>query len=306
MQEPKRPTTHHTEPAPFSNMLMGWAQQGFDSFLATQRILMDFATRKSESAIKTVREGFSDPEHSPVAILTELAVEATSNLTEAQRILLDLAQQENDILMGGARDAMKGYPMAAVMADRMRRGIDTFVEMQQEFLTTASKHVQKRLAMTKAGKGPDVECLVDAARDAMDNFVKAQKKFLDAIVSDDMKGKTEPHRKKEVTVLAREAASSFINAQKKLLDLAGQQVNVNVQAASKAMEMMETLRPRLIPDLSGESLRSFVDAEKELLSNIIKPPKQARPMAKAPSPRKPKTATARRRKPVAKAQAAAL
>lgn len=307
MQESKRPTTHHDEPAPFSNMLMGWAQQGFDSFLATQRILMDFATRKSESAIKTVREGFSDPDHSPIAILTEMAVEATSNLTEAQRVLLDMAKQENDIIMGGVKDQISGYPIAAGMADRVRRGIDTFVEAQQEYLTTATKHVQKRLEATRAGKGPDVQCLVDAARDAMDNFVHAQKKFLTAVTSDDTKGKKvdESHKKKEVTVLAREAANSFIEAQKKLLDLAGQQVNVNVQSAKRAMEMMEALRPRLLPNISGEGIKNFVDAEKDLISSMMQAPKVKVVKVKtAPSARGKRVV--RRRKVTVKTQAAAV
>ncbi len=87
-----------------------WAgrSRAFDSFLATQRILADFATRKSASAIKTVREGMSDSENSPAAILTELAVEGTANLTEAQRVLLNLVEQENEIVMDGVNGTRRG------------------------------------------------------------------------------------------------------------------------------------------------------------------------------------------------------
>lgn len=275
-QEVKRPPATHVDASSFSNLMMGWAQQGFESFLATQRILMDFVTNKSTGAIKTLQEGLTDPEHSPVAILTELAVEATANLTEAQRVLLNLAQQENDLVMTGVKDRVGGSEMATALTERMRAGVDTFIEMQQDFLTTASKHVQKRLQATKAGKGPDVSCLVDAAREGMDDFVRAQKKFLDVVSQDGTKakaGKAEEGAKKKADVakLAREAANAFIEAQKKLLDLAGQQVNVNLQAANSAVEMMGSLRPHLMPEITGEGLKNFVNAEKNLITSMMKP-----------------------------------
>lgn len=285
--EAKGPATTHAQESSFPALLMGWAQQGFDSFLATQRILVDFATNKSASAIKSVQEGMSDPEHSPVAILTELAVEATANLTEAQRVLLNLAQQQSEIVMTGVKDRVGDYPTAVMLTDKMRRAIDTFIELQQDYLTTASKHAQKRLEATKAGKGPDATCLVDAAREAMDDFVRAQKKFLDIVGEDAKAGKSEDHKKKaEVAKLAREAATSFIEAQKKLLDLAGQQVNVNLQSTSRAMEMMKSLRPHLMPEITGEGLKSFVDAEKNLISSIIKPANGAKAAHKAAHPAK--------------------
>lgn len=302
--EPKKAPATHTHPSSLGSLMLGWAQQGFDSFLATQRILVDFATNKSVNAIKSLREGMTDPEHSPLAILTELAVEATANLTEAQRVLLNLAQEENDIVMQGVKERVSDYPTAVAMTDRMQRGIDTFVEMQQNFLTIASKHVQKRLEATKAGKGLDAACLVDAARDAMDNFVQAQKKFLDVVVGDAHKARKPEEvakKKTEITKLAREAANSFIEAQKKLLDVAGQQVNVNLQAANRAVETISTLGPRLMPNINGEGLRHFVDAEKDLISSMMKPGEEAKAAPKAGHA--PKRA-ARRRRPAATAKAA--
>ncbi len=37
------------------------------------------------------------------------------------------------------------------------------------------------------------------------------------------------------------------------------------------MDAMESLRPHLMPNINGESLKSFVDAEKNLISNMMKP-----------------------------------
>ena len=297
-EDAKRPSASHAPASSFGSLLLGWAQQGVDSFLATQRILADFATRRSVSAMKSLREEISDSEHSPGAILTELAVEATANLTEAQRVLLNLAQQENEIVMAGVKERVAGSDTALDITDRVRRGIDTFIEMQQEFLTIASKHTQKRLRETKAGKGPDMSCLMDAAREAMEHFIKAQKKFLDIVVEEEGKAKVrheEGARKKtEVSKIAREASSSLIDAQKKLLDLAGQQVNVNVQAASRAVDLVNSIRPTGLPSFSGEGIKKFVNAEKELLDSLIKPGNGTKAKAerrvKRPPRRRPATA----------------
>jgi hypothetical protein len=303
--ETKKAPVAETHSPSFSSLLLGWAQQGFDSFLATQKILMDFATGKGAGAMDILREGIADSEHSPVAILTELAVEATANLTEAQRILLNLAQEENEIVMKGVKERVSGSATAFAVAERVRQVINTFVEMEQDYLTTASKHMNKRLEATKGGKGPDIACLVNAARDGMEDYVRAQKKFLDVVVSEGAKtkaGKAEEHVKKtEVTKLAREAAESFIEAQKKLLDLAGQQVNVSLQSASQAAEMLDELRPRIFPKVTSEEVKDFVEAEKALITSIIKPGEAAK-TAKAARPAK---RAARRRTTAPKAQAAA-
>ena len=78
-------------------------------------------------------------ERSPMALLTELAVEGTSSLVEAQRALLNLALQENDIILKGVKERVGGFVPAVAMADMVRRSLDTLIGMQQELLTSTSK-----------------------------------------------------------------------------------------------------------------------------------------------------------------------
>ncbi len=299
-RDAKRGSQADIRPSSFASLLFGWTQQGIDSFLATQRILADFMTRKNTGALKSLREGMSDPEHSPAAILTEIAVEGTANLTEAQRVLLNLAEQENGIVMDGVLQRVGGSATAATLVSRVRRSIDEMIEMQQELLTIASKQVQERLEKAKSGKMPDPATLLDGARDAMENFVKTQKKLLDIIIEEPPKhkgGKDDDKQKATLSSLAREAAGSLIDAQKNLLDLAGQQVNVNLQAASKMAEMVNLVRLTPLPTITGEGVKSFVEAEKAVLDTIIKPEgRKAAPKAKA----RPKRA-AKRRQPAAQA-----
>jgi hypothetical protein len=274
----REPAATHARPSTFFSLLTGWVQQGVESFFATQRILMDVAVRQNAAAMKALREGLSDPEHSPMAILTELAVEGTSSFIEAQRILLSLAQKETSIVMNGVKERVGFIPPAVAMTELLRRSVDTYVDMQQEFLTIASKHSQKMIE----GKAE----LVELAREAMDNFVSAQKKFLDVVADETTKlteGKTATAagkmKKTELVKLAHDAANAYIDAQKKLLDVAGQQMNVNLQAVDRAITGLTPFRLP-IADLTGEGVKNFVNAEKALIDSMMKQGKP-KPAARA-------------------------
>jgi hypothetical protein len=263
-------------PSSFVSLLSGWVQQGMESFFATQRILLDVAMRQNASVMKSLRENLSDPQSSPVTLLSELAVEGTSNFIEAQRVLLDLAQRENEIVMGGIKERVVGSVPAVAFTDLVRRSIDTFVEMQQDFLTIAGKQSQGWLEAAKAGKPYDRSYMIDLAKDGMENFVRAQKKFLDVIAEETEKatGNKPLHlpkdmKKTELTKLAGQAASAFVDAQKKLLDVASQQVKVNLQVVGRASEMFTPFRVPLA-SLTGEGVKSFVDAEKALIDSMMK------------------------------------
>jgi hypothetical protein len=275
-EQKPRPAIHR--PPPFLSLLTGWVQQGVENFFATQRVLVDVAMRQNAVAMKTLRDGLSDPEHSPVAILAELAIEGTSSFIEAQRILLNLAQQENDVIMNGVKERLAGSTPAFAMTELLHRSIDTFVRMQHDFLKITSKQTLNWLEAVKAGKGyQGGDHLVELAREGMDTFVQSQKKFLDIIAQETAKatsGKEQmpKHVKKtEMSKLAREATNSFIDAQKKLLDVAGQQMNINLKAAAKTLEMLSPTSLLPMANLTGEGVRSFVDAEKNLIESMMKP-----------------------------------
>src|SRR5271166_77703 len=163
----------------FVSLLSGWAQQGVQSFFATQRILVDLAMRQNTSVMHSVRQQLSDPHHSPTAILSEAAAERVANFIEGQKILLELGQKQNEILMEGVKERVGEWPAAHAVADLLRRSVETFVDMQQEFLKIAGKQTHTWVEAAKSGKPYQSEQLVETAREAMENFVKAQKHFMD-------------------------------------------------------------------------------------------------------------------------------
>lgn len=271
------PITAQPRPSSFVSLLSGWVQQAMESFFATQRILIDVAMRQNANTMKAMRESLSDPEHSPASLLTELAVEGTANFIEAQRILLDLAQEENELLMNGVKERVSGSNTAVAMTNLMRRSVENFVAMQQEFLTIAGKQSQNWLHDMKAGKSYDSNRLVELVREGMENFVSTQKKLLDVIGEETARatgGKeprtAKPTKKTELSVLARESSNALIEAQKKLLDVAAHQMKSNLQLATRAKNVAMPFRLPLAK-ITGEGVKSFIDAEKALIDSMVKP-----------------------------------
>ena len=130
--------------------------------------------------------------------LAELAGEGMSNFIEGQKLLLGLAQRENEILTTGVKERVGGNGAAVAMTDLVQRGFDTFVEMQQEFLKMASKQTNTWLNAVKTGKVFDPEGLVEMAREGMETFVHAQKKFLDVIAEETAKQPAAPGYQRKV------------------------------------------------------------------------------------------------------------
>jgi hypothetical protein len=279
-------------PATFMSLLSGWVQQGVESFFATQQILVDVAMRQNALATKGLRDGVFSPEHSPVAILTELAMDGTSSFVEAQKILLNLAHQENEIIMNGGKERVAGSMRAVAVTDLVRRSLETFIRMQQEFLATSSKQTMHWLEAVKVGKGYEHNPLIDLAREGMETFVQAQKRFLDVIAQESVRATSGKHdqsvkalKKTELSKLASEATGSFIEAQKRLLDVVAHQTNVNLKAATRTMALISPARLSPMANFTGEGVKNFVAAEKGLIESMIKPrrgPKVGRATARRP------------------------
>ncbi len=306
MPETMKAKHHPMPPVPessFFSLLSGWVQQGVENFFATQRILVDLAVRQNTTAMQIVRERLSDPEYCPMAIVTDFAGEAMTNFIHGQKLLLELAQQESELVLNGVKDRVGGYAVATAMTDLVRRGLGTFIEMQQEFLKNASKQSQAWLAAVEKGGGYDGEHLIEFAREAMDTFVHTQKKFLDVIARETAVatgGKEEPMHKGrvvEISELARQATEAFIEAQKKLMDVAEKQMGANMKATGRALNMLKPFPFIPIPDLTREGVKSFVNAEKALIDTMIKRRGVEPKTRTAPKPRAKKR-TARARKPV--------
>jgi len=267
----------HPREMPFISLLSGWAQQGVQTLFSTQRILLDLVMRQNANVMHAFQQHLSDPHHSPTTILNEIAGHGMSSFIEGQTILLELAQKQNEILMEGVRDRVVAWPAAQAFTDLIRRTLDSFIDMQQDFLHIADEQAHGWLEASKAGKPYQSEHLMKAARETMESFVKAQKQFLDAIADETLKATGAKHhdgarkaKAAELSELAREATKSFVEAQKKLFDVAGRQMSANVKTAGKAMDLMKFPAVPLA-ELTREGVQSYVNAQKALMEVMLKP-----------------------------------
>jgi len=261
----------------FVSILSGWAQQGVQGFFATQRILLDLAMKQNVAVMDAVREQLNDPHHSPTAILGEVAGDGVTNFIEGQKILLDLGKQQNEMLMAGVKERVGNIPAAWSLIDLLERSVETFIDMQEEFLKIAGKQTHVWVEAAKAGKPYTPEHVVDLAREGLEAFVKAQKQFLDVIADEAAKAtgskkvKVKKVKKTELAELARRATESFIEAQKKLVDIAGKQMNANVKTAGKALDLLRPFPFLPLAELTRVGVKSYVDTQKALMDAVVKP-----------------------------------
>jgi len=283
------PRAHPKESSVLS-LLSGWAQQGAQTLFATQRILIDLAMRQNATVMHAIKQQISDPQHSPTAILSEVAGEGMTNFLEGQKVLLHLGKEQNKLLMTGVKERVGDCPRRQAMVDLLRRSVDSFIEMQGEFLQIASKQTHTWLDAAKAGKPYQPEQFVDLARESMETFVKAQKQFLDVISEETAKatGAKATHaagkkiKPTELSELARKSTDAFIEAQKRLVEVAGRQVNANVKTTGKAMEILQPFPFLPLNELTRDVVKSYVEAQKSLMDVMIKHPNGAKPVAHRP------------------------
>jgi hypothetical protein len=222
----------------------------------------------------------SKEERSPLALLTELAVEGTSTFVEAQRTLLGLAQQENDIFMNGLKSRIGDFVPGVAMTDMVRRSVETIISMHQELLTVASKQTLDWVEAEKSSKPDRPARLAEVAREAVETFTHAQKKLLEVVTEESARASGSKHvhaekplKKAELVALAREAAAAFIEAQKSLLDVMGQQMNVNLELAAESMQKLSPAQLLQVASFSPKSVKDFFDTETSLIGSLVKPRK---------------------------------
>lgn len=279
------PTLEHGRGPSFVSLLSGWAQQGVQSFFASQRVILDLAMRQNASVMQALRQQLTDPHHSPTTILSEMAGEGMSNFIEGQKVLLDLAQEQNQILMQGVKEHIGTSPAAHAVTQLFQRSVETFIGMQQEFLKLAGKQTHSWVEATKTGKPYQAQHVAELAREGMENFIKAQKQFLDVIADETAKatgakranGAMKSVKKNELAELTRQATNAFIEAQKKLFDVAGKQMNTNVKAAGKTLKLLQPFPFMPMAELTREGVKSYVDAQKALMEVMLKQQEQHKP-----------------------------
>src|SRR5579871_2750531 len=168
-------------PGAVASTLASWARQGMESFVATQKILLDLTAQQNSLALGFVRERINFSPLRPLTGLVELTGQSIANFVAAQKILLDLAASENALVQTGVKEGLGLSGVPAALTDAMRDGVNAFVAMQKKFLDMVDVQSRAAVDAIKEGKPFEGKDLADVAREGVENFVHTQKKFLDLV-----------------------------------------------------------------------------------------------------------------------------
>jgi hypothetical protein len=225
-------------------------------------------------AVTALRETLAASGPAPGTILTEMAGEGLSNFIGAQKVMLDLAHRETEIVMRGVQERVGQDTAGGAITDVLRRSVGIFINLQKHFLDVADKQLHSWVRAAKTGKSFTGEGLAELAREGMDTFIESQKKFLDVVAEEARKmdeDAAEPKRhtrKTELTELARRSTAAFVDAQKKLLDLANAQMEANLKTAQETMDAMPTFSTEPLRELTRQGVESFAAAQKALVDVV--------------------------------------
>ena len=273
MRKRSRHTSSRRDSLPVDvlSMLSGWSEQGMENLSALP---------VSPPALQEKRSGKRVPDLPPAIIfIADLAGGGATSFMEAQKILLQLAQKQNDILMKGLEERVSQAGEVAAIVDLVRRSLNTMLRLQQDFLKTTHKQALQCLDVIRTGDSSSRPDLVPMARDAVERFVRAQSEFLKVIAEGVLKAsnprrpqKSLPVRPVELSKLAKTATRAFIEAQEKLLGVMGRQLDKNLKQVSRSIQMGSAVQYVPIASAAGEAIANFVSAEKALIDATVGSP----------------------------------
>ena len=196
--------------------------------------------------------------------------QGTEGFIATQKILLDLAAQQNALALTIARERLRMFSFGPTkpLADLAVKGIHNFMEAERLLLDLALKQNNIVSEGLKPGlaKTP-VAPIAKVVQNGLENFFIAQKHFLDVFerqteqaIKDLNDGKGfDTSRLSEV---ARVGAREFITTQKKFLDLVQDQIDGTGDLAPTNGKKVDLF------DMAKQSVEAFVEVEKRMLDLV--------------------------------------
>jgi hypothetical protein len=190
-------------------------RQGIDSFIATQKALLDIAVQQNAMFTRAVQESLART--TPPGYLSELSgmmTQAAQAYVDAQQRLLDFARQQSEAMAKAAsepRDPNAPDPLAQ-LAELSRQGVEAFVETQKQFLDMIARQGASAAGQFKQQATGAAGDFLEQARRGLQNYLDLQRQFVESAARQSSLGTLQG--------LARQGFEAFINTQKAILDLA--------------------------------------------------------------------------------------
>jgi hypothetical protein len=220
------------------------------------------------------------------------ARQGIESFVAAQRILLDLAAQENALLIGMLRERLHkpAFRPVVSIAGIADKGFENFTAAGKVLLDLAAGETALAVDGVKEGlRLPVAACaLADLVRHRVDAFIGMQKHLLNA-ATEQTHAVAESYREgkglmagERMAELVRQGIMGFVETEKKFLDFVAQEVTTVTKGGKKDGKPARD-RFKLFTELAREGVEKYIDAQKKLLDLTID---QFEAVGEAASPRK--------------------
>jgi len=224
-----------------------------------------------------VREKKATRAAPPASLLVGWARQGMGSFMAAQRILLDLAAQENALLLGMAREQFgkDGIRPAAKLVEMADAGVKNFTAAGKILLDLAAGETEmmvegvKEVLPLPASAG----VVADVVKHRVETLIGLQKEMLEAAeeqtraVAKSVRDGDGMHAMKHAVELARRGMEGFVESEKKFLDLAAH----TVTTAAKGNKGTKAPRDRMkvLTGMVKEGAEKYMGAQKKLVEMTL-------------------------------------
>jgi hypothetical protein len=224
------------------------------------------------------REKKVTPQASPSGVLTGWARQGVQSFIAAQKILMDLAAQENALLIGMVREGLSkpGGRIGTSVADMAEKGMENLTAAGKILLDLAADETALAVDGLKEGLRlpAPAETLAEVARHRVGTLIEMQKNLLTA-TAEQAHAAAESYREKgnlaaaaHVAELARRGIEEFVQSEKKFLDLAAQEISAATKE-EKRPHKPPRRRLEVLTEVTRESAEKCLHAQKKLFDLAI-------------------------------------
>ena len=218
------------------------------------------------------------PVASPDSVLTGWARQGIQSFVAAQKILMDLAAQENALLIGMAREGLSkpGARIGAVTAGIAEKGVKNLATVGKILLDLAADETALAVEGVKEGfrLPAPAGAIAEVVRHRVDTIIEMQKILLDATAGQ-AHAVAQSYREGEkllapahVAELAERGLKGFVENEKKFLDLAAQEATAAAKGEKRTGKGPRE-RMEVFTSMAREGAEKYIETQKKLLELAI-------------------------------------
>jgi hypothetical protein len=212
------------------------------------------------------------------SLLTGWARQGVQSFVAAQKILMDLAAQENTLLVGMVREGLSkpGTRLGASVAGIAEKGVENLTTVGKILLDLAADETALAVDGVKEGLRLPAAAgaVAEVARHRVHTLIEMQKDLLDA-TADQAHAVAESYREEgkllaatHVAELARRGIEGFVENEKKFLDLATQEVSAAAKGDKRAHKPPRD-RMEVLAEVAREGAQKYIETQKKLMELAI-------------------------------------